>query len=90
MSQLLDFWGKLLLSILNLSFNLVDCLGNLLECLILLVIEKLLLIGHALNLILDLGVPLDSLLSLEIFHELAKILSSSLKNSFGSSENGDL
>jgi hypothetical protein len=43
-SQLLNLWGKLLLSVFNLSFDLVDGLGNFLEGLILLVIKKLFLI----------------------------------------------
>lgn len=77
-SQLLDLWGELLLSIFNLSFDLVYGFGNFLECLILLVVKELFLIRDTLNLVLNLGVSLDSLLSFKVLHELSKVFSSSL------------
>jgi NADH:ubiquinone oxidoreductase subunit K len=43
-SQLLDLWGELLLSIFNLSFDLVNSFGDFLEGLILLIIKELFLI----------------------------------------------
>jgi len=89
-SQLLNLWGELLLSVFNLSFDLVNGIGDFLEGLILLVIKELFLIGDTLNLVLNLGVSLDALLSFKILHELSKVLSSSLKNGLGSSKNGDL
>ena len=82
LSKFLDLWSKLGLSILHFSFNLSYSLSDLLESLILLVIKKLLLIGYTLNLILDLRIALNTLLSLKILHELSKILCSSFKNLF--------
>ena len=89
-SQLLDFWRELLLSVFDFPFDLVNSLSDLLKSLILLVVKQLLLIGNALDLVLDLGVSLDSLLSLKILHELSKVLSSSLEDALGSRKNGDL
>jgi len=85
-SEVLNFWGELLLSILHFHLNLLHCLRNLLQSLVLLVIQKLFLVRHSLNLLLDVGVSLDASVSFKPLHEAIKVLSPSLQNLFGSLE----
>jgi hypothetical protein len=78
--QVLNLGGEELLAITNLSLNLVDHLSNFLEGLALFIIEHFFLVGNTLDLLLNLGVALDTLLGLKLLHELFHVLGSRLKN----------
>lgn len=79
-SQLLDFGGELLLSILYFLFDLSYSFGDLLQGLILKVIEDLFLVGHALDLVFDCCVPGDTLLFLQVLHEVTEVFGPTLKD----------
>lgn len=88
--QLLDLWGEGLFSVFDFLFNLLDSLGDFLESLIFLVIEKLLLIGDSLNLLLNVRVSSDTLGSLEVLHEFSQVLSSAFKDLSGPLKDSNL
>jgi hypothetical protein len=69
-SQFLNFGGQLLLLVLDLIFNLNDDLSDFLKCLLFLVIEDCVSMRDTLNLIVNISVARDTLLLLEILHEL--------------------
>jgi hypothetical protein len=57
---------------------LYNDLGDLLEGLLLLVVKDLVCLCHSLQLVMDIGVPTDTLLFLEVAHELVKVFSTAL------------
>ena len=79
-SELLDLWGEAVLFFLALRVNLLHQCRQLLERLALHVVQLLFKLGHALNLVLNLGVASDSLRFLKILQESIPIASSLLEN----------
>lgn len=74
-AQLFDFGSKSVLLVLHLRLDLLNELVKLLQTLALGVVETLLELGHTLDLILNIGVALNTLLLLKLLHKCIDILS---------------
>ena len=68
--KFLDLWSQLLLSVFDFFLDLSYSFGDLLQGLVLLIVEHFLHVGDALDLVFDLCVARDTLLSFKIFHEV--------------------
>ena len=88
--QLLDLGGQLLLLVLDLVLDLDHHLRDLLQRLLLLVVQYLIRLSHPLQLILHVRVSGDTLLLLEVSHELLEVLSATLEDLLGPREHRDL
>ncbi len=83
-SQFLDLRSKLLLLVLDLTFNILDNASDFLQSVIFPFVQNFVLLRDTHYLVLDLGISSDSLFLFEVLHKFSKIVGSGLQDFFSS------